>query len=195
MKKNLFLTILATFFVLALGLNSCDLLTENEDEKKEAIVISGIVTDHSNYPLSGVEVIIDKEKYITTETGTFLFDKFESKKGETLIVEFVKDGFYSSSSSIEKTEEVNQLQVSLMKKGYVPGFLSTKTQFSNNIGAIVNLADGSQIAIQGGGVKTNSGNTNISVGLIGPNDYMFSSLIPGQNLKAEYEGEDYALVP
>ncbi len=194
MKKNLFLTISTSLFVLTIGLNSCGFLSDGDKEKKETIVISGIVTDHNNYPLSGVEVIIDNEKYTTSEMGTFLFDKFASKKGETLIIEFVKDGFFHSSSSIEETQDVNQLQVSLMKKGYAPGFLSTNIQFSNNTGTTVNLADGSQVAIQGGSVKTNSGNTNISVASISPNDYMFSSLIPGQNLKAEYEGENYHLM-
>jgi hypothetical protein len=191
MKKNNQAIVVISIIAMIFSFSSCD--WSGKDKKEETVIVSGIVTDENNYPLSGVEVSLGDETVVTTETGTFVLDEYE-KEYDDAIVSFKKTGFYSTTGRVEKLEEVNQIQVSMIKSGFVSNYVSNGTGFSNQNGGKLRLSDGSEIEFESGSLESSSGFTSIGMTLITPEQYMFSSLVPGQDLKAEYDGKEYQLM-
>jgi hypothetical protein len=177
--KTKCLLVIALALLTVIG--SCDF---SQKKNKNTLVISGVVTDNNNYPLEGVKVIVNDAEFITSETGSFLFDELELTD-DKIIVHFQKDNYYKNSVVISEPQEINQIEIALMPHGSTKNGFGTGSRVSTSQGAELRIADGSTLYIPSGSFKSNDASINVNFSFIPSNDYSFGNLVPGENLKGK----------
>lgn len=175
---------------ICVGFASCNGTTHDQ---KDNTIISGIVTDAENYPMSDVEIVVDGITQKTDKNGTFLIDEIELGN-ESKVIRFSKPGYFDNYRTVDLSEELTQIQIALLPFGNKHGLRSNSTQMQNNRGGVLRLSDGSEIVFEAGSLSTSDGKTNVYACLTSPDEYVFASSIPGNGLKGIYEDETYQLI-
>lgn len=161
----------------------------NSKQDKQKMIISGVVTDNNNYPLSGVKVSVNGNVFNTSETGSFLFDNLEPTE-EKIIVHFEKENYFDNSIMISSPEEINQIQIAMFPHGNTRDGYGSSTMISVSQGGELRISDGSSLTLPSGSIKSNESQVKANFSLIPSDDYSFGNIVPGENLKGLDKNED-----
>ncbi len=165
----------------------------NPKQETKTLTFSGVVTDNNYYPLKGVKVSIENYQFITSETGSFLFDELEFAQKKAMIY-FEKENYYRNSVCISNPEEINQIQIALIPHGKTDDGFGSGALVSVANGGEIRISDGSTLILPPGSINSGDDNVNANFSLIPSNDYSFGLLAPGEHLKGlNQNGEEIIL--
>ncbi|MCR4614280.1 MAG: carboxypeptidase-like regulatory domain-containing protein [Bacteroidaceae bacterium] len=158
-----------------------------------ARTLAGIVKDTSGKPINGVTVKTGSVSVKTNAAGMFVLDQVQVK-GNRIIVSFEKAGYFDLTRSCD-TYQTGTWEVSLIAKN--ESGRSTSSSFGSATGKDI-IVGATKVELPADGFKNEatgsnySGNVNVDMAFISPDDKDFADAMPGGDLQAVRVGGDEA---
>lgn len=144
--------------------------------------IIGFVYDESGKPIQGAKVLGGNQTVITDNYGVFILNE-AAFTGDFCYIKAEKNGYFFGSNTVyAQAGQKATTEITMQAKANQVAFAAAQ-------GKEISLSNGSVVNFPANAVKTAdgkpfTGNVNVAVGTIHPDDVNFNKLIPGGDLRA-----------
>ena len=189
MKKRLLISISTLLIALLFLFNSCK-KDENPDSNSSNgsyTTVSGIITDRQLNPISGATVSISGKTATTDANGLYLISN--ASFNDRCVVKCEKQGYFEGISRVKGISGgVTRCEIRMIDA--TPDFT-----FSSGTPQQLQIIGGSEIQLSANGYQTSNGNNysgqvNIAVEHLNPDDADFNFLSPGTDLAGKSTSGD-----
>ena len=194
MKKRLLISLSTLLFALLFLINSCkkDENTDSNSTSGSYTTISGIITDRQLNPISGATVSISGKTVTTDANGLYLISN--ASFNDRCVVKCEKQGYFEGISRVKGISGgITRCEIRMIDA--TPDFT-----FSAGTPQQLQIVGGAEIQLSANGYQTTSGTNysgqvNIAVEHLNPDDADFNFLSPGTDLAGKSStGEEKQLL-
>jgi hypothetical protein len=194
MKKRLLISLSTLLFALLFLFNSCkkDENTDSNSTSGSYTTISGIITDRQLNPISGATVSISGKTVTTDANGLYLISN--ASFNDRCVVKCEKQGYFEGISRVKGISGgITRCEIRMIDA--TPDFT-----FSAGTPQQLQIVGGAEIQLSANGYQTTSGTNysgqvNIAVEHLNPDDADFNFLSPGTDLAGKSStGEEKQLL-
>jgi len=194
MKKRLLISLSTLLFALLILFNSCkkDENTDSNSTLGSYTTVSGIITDRQLNPISGATISISGKTTITDANGLYLISN--ASFTDRCVVKCEKQGYFEGISRVKGISGgVTRCEIRLIDA--TPDFT-----FSAGTPQQLQIVGGAEIQLNANSYQTTngsnySGQVNIAVEHLNPDDADFNFLSPGTDLAGKnLSGEEKQLL-
>ncbi len=147
------------------------------------MVVSGIVTDSGNKPLSGAYVFAGSQMVLTGEDGTFLFETVDADDARPLL-KITKKGYFTLSRALNADEPVNQIRIQLLAHDPTEEEVNSFSVSDAANQAEVESRNGTLLSLNAADIDGDALESTVFLAVIDPLDVDQLSKVQGSDFKA-----------